>query len=76
MTLWEVRRRTVVTASIVEARNETEARTKARDVWQQDAAIAALFADVEQRPDNVETEKQTYWDELAALRAEKGRGRR
>lgn len=73
MTLWEVRRRTVVTASIVEARNETEARTKARDVWQQDAAIAALFADVEQRPDNVETETQTYWDELAALRAEKGR---
>ena len=54
MPRYEVRRRTVVTTSVVEARNETEARTKARDVWQQDAAIASLFADVHRQPPDPE----------------------
>lgn len=46
MPLYEVRRRTVLSSSLVSAQSETEARFKARDVWQQDAAIASLSADV------------------------------
>ena len=46
MPTYEVRRRHVLTSSVVTAANETEARLLARDIWQQDAAIAALAADV------------------------------
>ena len=46
MPTYEVRRRTVLAVATVTAANETEARFLARDVWQQDAAIAALAADV------------------------------
>ena len=46
MPLYEVRRRTVLASSMVEADSEMEARIKARDVWQQDAAMASLSADV------------------------------
>ena len=46
MPLYEVRRRTVLASSMVEAPDEMQARIKARDVWQQDAAIASLSADV------------------------------
>ena len=46
MPVYEVRRRTVLAVATVTAANETEARFLARDVWQQDAAIAALAADV------------------------------
>ena len=54
MPLYEVRRRTVLASSVVCAQNETEARFKARDVWQQDAAIAALAADVTRQPPDPE----------------------
>ena len=50
MPTYEVRRRTVLAYCTVTAANETEARTLARDVFQQDAAIAALAADVIRRP--------------------------
>ncbi len=50
MPLYEVRRRTVLASSAVEAKNETEARFLARDVWVEDAKIAALCADVERLP--------------------------
>ena len=50
MPTYEVRRRTVLTFAVVTAANETEARCLARDAWQQDAAIAALAADVTRRP--------------------------
>lgn len=46
MPLYDVRRKTVLRSSVVEAVNETEARFKARDVWQQDAAIVSLSAEV------------------------------
>lgn len=46
MPLYEVRRRTVLASATVTAANETEARCLARDAWQQDAALAALGADV------------------------------
>lgn len=46
MPVYEVHRRTVLTVATVTAANETEARFLARDAWQQDAAIAALAADV------------------------------
>ena len=52
MPTYEVRRRTVLTFSVVTAANETEARCLARDAWQQDAAIAALAADVTRRPNH------------------------
>ena len=48
--LYEVRRRTVLASSVVEADSEMEARIKARDLWQQDAAIASLSADVLRQP--------------------------
>ena len=50
MPRFEVRRRTVLTFSVVDAANETEARFLARDAWQQDAALAALAADVTRQP--------------------------
>ena len=50
MPIYEVRRRTVVTTSVVTAANETEARCLARDIWQQDAAIASLTATVDRQP--------------------------
>ena len=50
MPVYEVRRRTVLAVATVTAANETEARFLARDVWQQDAAIAALAADVTRQP--------------------------
>lgn len=50
MPLYEVRRRTVLASSVVEAPDEMQARIKARDVWQQDAAIASLSADVIPQP--------------------------
>lgn len=50
MPIYEVRRRTVVTTSVVTAANETEARILARDIWQQDAAIASLSATVQRQP--------------------------
>lgn len=50
MPVYEVRRRTVLQTATVTAANETEARTLARDVFQQDAAIAALAADVTRQP--------------------------
>lgn len=50
MPLYEVRRRTVLASSVVEADSEMEARIMARDVWQQDAAIASLSADVTRQP--------------------------
>lgn len=50
MPIYEVRRHTVVSTSIVTAANETEARCKARDIWQQDAAIASLSATVQRQP--------------------------
>ena len=50
MPRYEVRRRTVLTVSVVDAANEAEARFLARDAWQQDAAIAALAADVTRQP--------------------------
>lgn len=50
MARFEVRRRTVLTVSVVDAANETEARFLARDAWQTDAAIAALAADVTRQP--------------------------
>lgn len=50
MPTYEVRRRTVMATAIVTAANETEARFLARDAFQQDAAIAALAADVTRQP--------------------------
>lgn len=50
MPTYEVRRRTVLSSSVVTAANETEARFLARDIWQTDAAIAALAADVTRQP--------------------------
>ena len=50
MPRYEVRRRTVLTFSVVDAANEAEARFLARDAWQRDAAIAALAADVTRQP--------------------------
>lgn len=50
MPIYEVRRHTVVTTSVVTAANETEARCLARDIWQQDAAIASLAATVQRQP--------------------------
>ena len=50
MPRFEVRRRTVLTFSVVDAANETEARVLARDAWQRDAAIAARAADVTRQP--------------------------
>ena len=47
---YQVERRTVMTYSVVTAANETEARFLARDIWQTDAAIAALAADVKRLP--------------------------
>lgn len=54
MPVYEVRRRTVLTYSVVTAANELEARCLARDAWQQDAALSALAADVTRRP-NIDT---------------------
>ena len=51
---YEVRRRTVLFSSVVEADSEMEARIKARDLWQQDAAIASLSADVLRQPPDPE----------------------
>lgn len=50
MPTYEVRRRTVMAVAIVTAANETEARFLARDAFQDDAAIAALAADVTRQP--------------------------
>ena len=50
MPTYEVRRRTVMATAVVTAANETEARVLARDAFQQDAAIAALAADVVRQP--------------------------
>lgn len=50
MPTYEVRRRTVMATAVVTAANETEARVLARDAFQQDAAIAALAADVTRQP--------------------------
>lgn len=50
MPVYEVRRHTVVSTSVVTAANETEARCLARDIWQQDAAIASLSATVTRQP--------------------------
>lgn len=58
MPRYEVRRRTVLTFSVVDAANESEARFLARDAWQQDAAIAALAADVTRVPNQDPFDKQ------------------
>lgn len=50
MPTYKVRRRTVLACAVVTAANETEARVLARDAFQQDAAIAALAADVTRQP--------------------------
>lgn len=50
MPTYEVHRHTVVTTAVVTAANETEARCIARDIWQQDAAIASLSATVHRQP--------------------------
>lgn len=50
MPRYEVRRLTVLASTFVEARNETEARTKARDVFVREAQLAALAADVSLMP--------------------------
>ena len=50
MPVYEVRRHTVVTTSVVTAANETEARCLARDIWTQDAGIASLSATVTRQP--------------------------
>lgn len=50
MPTYEVRRHTVVSTSVVQAANELEARCLARDIWQQDAAIASLSATVTRQP--------------------------
>ena len=68
MPVFEVRRRTVLTCTTVTAANETEARFLARDVWQQDAAIAALAADVVRVP-NLDP-MDSYLDEQSELRYE------
>lgn len=67
MPTYQVERRTVMTYSVVEAANETEARFLARDVWQQDAAIAALAADVKRLPfpadDNGDARSEARYEE-------------
>ena len=50
MPVYEVRRHTVVTTTVVTAANETEARCLARDIWTQDAGIASLSATVTRQP--------------------------
>ena len=56
----------MLASATVTAANETEARTLARDVWQQDAAIAALAADVHRVP-HVDP-MDAYLDEQSELR--------
>lgn len=46
MPTYEVRRLTVMSVAVVEASDEMGARIAARDVWQTDAGIASLTADV------------------------------
>ena len=46
MPTYEVRRQTVMSVAIVEAADEMGARIAARDVWQTEAGIASLTADV------------------------------
>lgn len=74
MPRYEVRRRTVLTFSVVDAANESEARFLARDAWQQDAAIAALAADVTRVPNQDPFDKQRD-DKLDFLPADDDRDR-
>lgn len=69
MPTYEVRRRTVMAAAVVTAANETEARVLARDAFQQDAAIAALAADVIRQP-HLEPYDQERDNTLAFLPAD------
>lgn len=65
MPTYEVRRRTVMATAVVTAANETEARILARDAFQQDAAIAALAADVTRQPhlEPYDQERDTLWEQ-------------
>ena len=69
MPTYEVRRRTVMACAVVTAANETEARVLARDAFQQDAAIAALAADVTRQP-HLEPYDQERDDQLDFLPAD------
>ena len=69
MPTYEVRRRTVMATAVVTAANETEARCLARDAFQQDAAIAALAADVTRQP-HLEPYDQERDDRLDFLPAD------
>jgi hypothetical protein len=80
MPVYEVHRHTVVTTAVVTAANEAEARFLARDIWQQDAAIASLSATVQRQPlvdFNRDAESEQRYEETEADReTERAKGLR